>query len=73
MRIRYDPEVDALAIHFRETSVTTRKLADVIVAEYDAADRLAGLEILDAARVLADPAVFREITVEVIGQREAPK
>jgi uncharacterized protein YuzE len=64
MRIRYDPEVDALSVVFRETTVTTKELADGIVAEYDAEDRLVGLEILDAAARLDDPATFREIILE---------
>ncbi len=67
MRIRYDSEVDALSVRFRETTVTTRDLADGIVAEYDADDRLVGLEILDAGRLLGDPAVFREVTLEGVG------
>ena len=36
MRIRYDPEVDALSVVFRETTVTTKELAEGIVGEYDA-------------------------------------
>jgi uncharacterized protein YuzE len=43
MKISYDPEVDALSIVFRETSVTTQPLADGISAEYDRDGRLAGL------------------------------
>lgn len=67
MRIRYDPEVDALSVVFHETTVTTRELADGIVGEYDAEDRLVGLEILDAGARLGGPSTFREITLEGIG------
>jgi uncharacterized protein YuzE len=67
MRIRYDAEVDALSVIFRETTVTTRELADGIVAEYDAQDRLVGLEILDAGSRLDGPAIFREVTLEGVG------
>ena len=49
MKIIYDPEVDALHILFRETTVTTEELANGIAADYDAEGRLAGIEILDAA------------------------
>jgi uncharacterized protein YuzE len=66
MRIRYDPEVDALSVIFRETTVTTRELADGIVAEYDAHEELVGLEILDAGLRLDDPSVLREVTLEGI-------
>jgi uncharacterized protein YuzE len=66
MLIRYDPEVDALSVIFRETTVTTRELAEGIVAEFDAEDRLAGLEILDAGSRLVSPAILREVTLEGI-------
>jgi uncharacterized protein YuzE len=66
MRIRYDPEVDALSVIFRETTVTTRELAAGIVAEYDAQEELVGLEILDAGSRLEEPSVLREVTLEGI-------
>jgi uncharacterized protein YuzE len=59
MKIRYEAEVDALSITFVETAVTTRELADGIVAEYDAQGRIVGLELLDAARRFDDPASRR--------------
>ncbi len=52
MKITYDPEVDALSIVFRETTVTTKHLAEGIAADYDSEGRLAGLEILDAQKRL---------------------
>lgn len=58
MQIRYDPEVDALSVVFREATVTTRELADGIVGEYDAEERLVGLEILDAGARFGDPWPF---------------
>ena len=64
MRIRYDPEVDALSVIFRETTVTTKELAEGIVAEYDAQARLVGLEILDAGSRLDEPSIVREVTLE---------
>ena len=50
MKISYDPEVDALSITFRDTTVTTKHLAEGIAADYDSEGRLAGLEILDAQK-----------------------
>jgi len=64
MRIRYDPEVDALSVVFREATVTTKELAEGIVAEYDAQDRLVGLEIFDAGSRFGDPSALREVTLE---------
>jgi uncharacterized protein YuzE len=54
MKIHYDAEVDALSIIFVETTVTTRELADGIVAEYDAQGRIVGLELLFADLLLYD-------------------
>lgn len=67
MRIRYDREVDALSITFRDTTVTTREMEDGLVGEYDAEGRLVGLEILDALQRLGDPSILREVTLEGLG------
>ena len=64
MKITYDPEVDALYIQFKETTVTTKQLAEGIAADYDAAGLLAGIEILDAVKRLGDPGVFKQVTLE---------
>ena len=66
MRITYDPEVDALYIRFRETTVTTQHLAEGLAADYDADGHLAGIEILDAVKRLGDRDVFRQIVLENI-------
>jgi uncharacterized protein YuzE len=50
MKIAYDPEVDALNIRFRETTVTTKHLAEGIAADYDRDGKLAGIEILDVRK-----------------------
>jgi YD repeat-containing protein len=64
MRITYDREVDALYIRFKETTVTTKHLAEGIAADYDAEGRLAGIEILDAIKRLGDPTVFKQVVLE---------
>lgn len=67
MKITYDREVDALYIRFKETTVTTKHLAEGIAADYDADGRLAGLEILDAKKRLGDPAAFKQVILENVG------
>ena len=67
MKISYDVEVDALSIIFRETTVTTKELAEGIAAEYDAEGRLAGIEILDAAARFGDNETFKQITLDGVG------
>ena len=67
MKISYDPEVDALSITFRETTVTTKHLAEGIAADYDAAGRLAGIEVLDAIRRFGDRETLRQVVLEGVG------
>jgi uncharacterized protein YuzE len=69
MKIRYDPEVDALSIVFRETTVTSQHLAEGITADYDREGRLAGLEVLDATRRFGDRSTLDEVVLEGIGNR----
>ena len=64
MRTTYDQEVDALYIRFKETTVTTKHLAEGIAADYDTDGYLAGIEILDAMKRLGDPTVFKQIVLE---------
>lgn len=71
MKISYDAEVDALAIVFRDTTVTTKHLAEGIAAEYDASGRLAGIEILDAKSRFGDEMTFAKVTLE--GLKLAPE
>lgn len=67
MRITYDPQVDALYIRFKDTTVTTKHLAEGIAADYDAQGVLAGLEILDAVKRFGDRGILRTVTLEEIG------
>ncbi len=67
MRIRYDSEVDALSISFRDTTVTTQELAEGITAEYDAQGQLVGLEVLDASKRFGDPSTMQQIVLEGLG------
>jgi uncharacterized protein YuzE len=64
VKITYDPEVDALYIRFRETTVTTKHIGEGLAADYDAEGRLAGIEILAAAERLGGPDVFRQVVLE---------
>jgi uncharacterized protein YuzE len=67
MKISYDAEVDALSITFRETTVTTKHLAEGIAADYDSDGRLAGLEILDAKKRFGDAETMRHVELEGVG------
>ena len=65
MKITYDSEVDALYIRFLETTVTTKHLAEGLAADYDANGNLAGIEVLDAKKILGQDSL-RQITLEDI-------
>ena len=67
MKIGCDAEVDALSITFRETTVTTKHLADGIAVDYDSEGRLAGLEILDAQKRFGGKETMRRVELEGIG------
>ena len=67
MIIRYDAEVDALSITFRETTVTTAELAEGITGEYDEHGQVVGIEVLDAAQRFGDPNVLSHVTLEGLG------
>ena len=67
MKISYDSEVDALSIVFRETTVTTKEIADGIAAEYDATGLLVGLEILDAVKRFGGKETLRQVVLEEVG------
>ena len=66
MKISYDAEVDALSITFRETTVTTKHLAEGIAADYDREGRLAGIEFLDAMKRFGDRETLRQVVLEGI-------
>ncbi|MEX2598712.1 MAG: DUF2283 domain-containing protein [Dehalococcoidia bacterium] len=68
MRITYDPEVDALYIRFRETSVTTERLAGGLALDYDTTGRLAGIEVLDARSRLGDLDSLDSVTLDKIAK-----
>ena len=67
MYITYDPEVDALYLRFRETTVTTKNLTEGIAADYDSEGNLAGIEILDAVKRFGDRDTLKKVTLEEIG------
>lgn len=59
MKIIYDPEVDVLYLEFQTVEpgkIETRQLTNEIIADYGPNGKLAGLEILDARRVLSQTA-----------------
>ncbi len=67
MKINYDADVDALQITFRDTSATTKHLAEGIAADYDSEGWLAGLGILDAQKRFGGRDTMRQVVLEGAG------
>ena len=66
MKITYDAEVDALYIEFRPLAVGTaeaRTLSEDVTGNFAPDGRLAGLEILDASKVLGEE--FGKVVLEL--------
>ncbi len=72
MKISYDAEVDALSITFRETTVTTKHLAEGIAADYDSKGQLAGIEILDVVKRFGGKDTLRQVVIEGLGPSIQP-
>lgn len=72
MRISYDAEVDALSITFRETTITTKHMAEGIAADYDADGKLAGIEILDAVKRFGGKETLGQVVIEGFGPSTQP-
>ncbi|MXY92931.1 MAG: DUF2283 domain-containing protein [Caldilineaceae bacterium SB0670_bin_27] len=60
MKITYDRVVDALYIRLADTIVITKYIEDGTALDYDAANHLAGIEILDAAQRVDKPAMLNQ-------------
>ena len=69
MNISYDPQVDALSITFRSTTVTTKELGEGIAVDFDAEGNLAGIEVLDACARFGGTETLKEVVLEGIGTR----
>ncbi|HEY3874882.1 MAG TPA: DUF2283 domain-containing protein [Candidatus Kapabacteria bacterium] len=67
MRIAYDPTVDALSIIFKETTVTTKHVAEGIAIDYDENGLVAGIEVLDVIERFGDPSTLGQVTFEGVG------
>ncbi|RJP64735.1 MAG: DUF2283 domain-containing protein [Ignavibacteriales bacterium] len=67
MKISYDKEIDALSITFKETTVTTKHLGEGIAVDYDSDGIIAGIEILDAKKILGGKDTFKQVILEGIG------
>ena len=66
MKVRYDPEVDALYISFKKgpTQVTTIRLSEDVAIDLGPGEELSGIEVLDASLHLGIDRSRPEIILE---------
>lgn len=69
MKISYDEECDAMSITFKETTVTTRRVAEGVALEFDAEGHLAGIKILDAVQRFGTGETLRKVLLETSGRK----
>ncbi|MGH7477725.1 MAG: DUF2283 domain-containing protein [Longimicrobiales bacterium] len=59
MKVRYDPEADALTIIFREEAAveSSDEARPGIIVDLDHTGEVVAIEVLDASRRIADPSL----------------
>ena len=70
MKISYDPEADAIYIHFRSNGTTvaeTREVTEEILVDVDEKENIIGLEILFASKQIP-VADLSSVTIEGLVQ-----
>ena len=73
MRVTYDPSVDALYISFRDggsARIVHPTGDETMAVDFDAEDRIVGIEILDASLRFADFGTLKEVTFEEFGVKQ---
>ncbi|MBA3354216.1 MAG: DUF2283 domain-containing protein [Blastocatellia bacterium] len=69
MKISYDEECDAMSITFKDTTVTSQRVAEGIALEFDAEGHLAGIEILDAVQRFGTRETLQQVLLENLGAK----
>ena len=70
MKVTYDSKYDVLYIRFRHTRVMNHPVTEDIILDIDEEGRLAGIEVLDAKRIIGGLDAFREVVLEDITQKQ---
>lgn len=69
MKISYDDECDAMSITFKDTTVTSQRVAEGVALEFDAEGHLAGIEILDAVQRFGNGETLQQVLLENVGSK----
>lgn len=66
MRMRVDHGADAVYLNLTDRPIKdSAEVADSIVVDYDAEDRIVGVEILDASKRTDDPDVLKQFNFDL--------
>lgn len=66
MRMRVDHGADAVYLNLTDRPIKdSAEVADGIVVDYDAEDRIVGVEILDASKRTDDPDVLKQFNFDL--------
>lgn len=69
MKISYDEKCDAMSIIFKDTTVTSQRVAEGVALEFDADGHLAGIEILDAVQRFGTGETLQQVLLENVGSK----
>ncbi len=70
MKVTYDSKYDVLYITFRHARVMNHPVTEDIILDIDEEGRLAGIEVLDAKRIVGGLDAFREVVLEDVTQKQ---
>ena len=70
MKVTYDPKYDVLYMRFRHAQVMNHPVTEDIVLDIDEEGRLAGIEVLDAKRIIGGLDAFKD--VELVEYESVP-
>jgi uncharacterized protein YuzE len=66
MRVRVDHGADAIYLNLTDRAIKeSEEVADGIIVDYDAEGRIVGVEILDASKRTDDPAVLKQLSIDI--------
>jgi uncharacterized protein YuzE len=64
MKITYDPDADAMMVHFNDARIReSDEITPNVIADFGDDGEVIGIEILDASRLVTDP---RSAIVEIL-------
>ena len=71
MKIRYDPEADAITIRFNDARIReSDEITPNVIADFGYDGEVVGIEILSASQLVADP---RNVSLDILTPASSPR